>query len=175
MNRTFENINDFQNIFKEYYNPLLNFINSYLHNIENSKEVVQNTFLKVWENRLNIDVNSSVKSYLFQMAKNTMIDYIRKNKKYSLNLELNQELEQNFMHVSTEVIDPYIIKNAVLKVMTKLKPKNKEIFELHKFEGLTYMEIADYLNISKRTVEDNISRTLKYLKDELKDHPDFFD
>jgi len=175
LNRAFENINDFQNIFKEYYNPLLNFINSYLHNIENSKEVVQNTFLKVWENRLNIDVNSSVKSYLFQIAKNTMIDYIRKNKKYSLNLELNREIEQNFTQISTDAIDPYIIKSAILKVMAQLKPKNKEIFELHKFEGLTYVEIAEYLNVSKRTVDDNISRTLKYLKEELKDHPDFFD
>ena len=57
----------------------------------------------------------------------------------------------------------------ILDAMELLKPKCKEIFWLHKFEGLTQQEIADHLDISKRAVEDNISRALRTLKDALKD------
>ena len=58
--------------------------------------------------------------------------------------------------------------------MDNLKPKAREIFKLNKFEGLTYEEIAEYMKISKRSVEDNMSKIMIYLKEELKNHPDIF-
>ncbi|MBK7807843.1 MAG: hypothetical protein IPJ51_16340 [Saprospiraceae bacterium] len=69
MLKPFENINYFESIFKEYFNPLVNFVNKYLNNFENSREVVQMTFVKLWANRSNLEVRSSVKSYLFKLPK----------------------------------------------------------------------------------------------------------
>lgn len=174
MSKSFENIKEFELIFKEYYNPLVNFVNRYLNNFENSKEVIQMTFVKVWDNRMNLTIKTSVKSYLYQSAKNTMIDYLRKNKNIQNAVELENSIAINFTDDQSENLDPYIIKQAVDKVLKDLKPKSKEIFSLNKFEGLTYEEIADYLKISKRSVEDNIAKILKHLKEELKNHPELF-
>ncbi len=175
MPKFFENIKEFELAFKEYYNPLVNFVNKYLHNFENSREVVQMTFVKVWESRINLDIKISIKSYLYQSVKNTMIDFLRKNKNVFGAVDLDNSAAFNLPDDKPEHLDPYIVKQAVEVVLEKLKPKAREIFSLHKFEGLTYEEIADYLNISKRSVEDNIAKILKRLKDELKNHPDLFE
>ncbi|MBK8515298.1 MAG: sigma-70 family RNA polymerase sigma factor [Saprospiraceae bacterium] len=175
MSKAFENIKDFELVFKEYYNPLINFVNRYLSNFENSREVVQMTFVKVWENRLNLHIKTSVKSYLYQSAKNTMIDFIRKNKIIFNATEFDGSLSNSLLDDNPDQLDPYIIKNAVETALKNVKPKAREIFSLHKFEGLTYQEIAEYLNISKRSVEDNVAKTLKILKDQLKNHPDLYE
>jgi len=175
LSKPFENSNYFETVFKEYFNPLVNFVNKYLNNFENSREVVQMTFVKLWSNRTNLEVRSSVKSYLYQTTKNTMIDFIRKNKNILNAAELENSIVTVLIDEQNENLDPYILRQAIDKCLRNLKPKAKEIFELHKYEGLTYEEIADFLNISKRSVEDNISKILKYLKEELKNHPEFFD
>jgi len=175
LSKPFENSNYFETVFKEYFNPLVNFVNKYLNNFENSREVVQMTFVKLWSNRTNLEVRSSVKSYLYQTTKNTMIDFIRKNKNILNAAELENSIVTELIDEQNENLDPYILRQAIDKCLRNLKPKAKEIFELHKYEGLTYEEIADFLNISKRSVEDNISKILKYLKEELKNHPEFFD
>jgi len=175
LSKPFENSNYFETVFKEYFNPLVNFVNKYLNNFENSREVVQMTFVKLWSNRTNLEVRSSVKSYLYQTTKNTMIDFIRKNKTILNATELENSIVTELIDEQNENLDPYILRQAIDKCLRNLKPKAKEIFELHKYEGLTYEEIADFLNISKRSVEDNISKILKYLKEELKNHPEFFD
>lgn len=89
VSRPFVSKADFENVFKEYFNPLVNFVNKYLHNIENSKEVVQITFVKIWHNREQIEIKTSVNAYLYQIAKNSMIDFIRKNKHNLAHAELN--------------------------------------------------------------------------------------
>lgn len=175
MSKSFENIREFELVFKEYYNPLVNFVFKYLHDYENSREVVQITFVKVWENRYNLDIKTSMKSYLYQAAKNAMIDFVRKNKKNMSTTEVEDNILTSLSDDQASHLDPYILRQAIENVLKELKPKTQEIFRLNKFEGLTYSEIAEYLNISKRSVEDNVAKTLKQLKDELKNHPDFFD
>ncbi len=174
MTKPFENIKDFETTYREYYNPLVNFVNKYINNFENSKEVVQFTFVKIWENKDKIEVHSSPKSYLFQVTKNSMIDYIRKNKNHLSNTELDTN-DLNILDDNGKQLDPYIVRQAVENCLKDKKDKSREIFILNKFEGLTYEEIADYLRISKRSVEDNISKLLIHLKKELRNHPDFFD
>lgn len=174
MSKPFEHIRDFEAIYKEYYNPLVNFVNRYINNFENSKEVVQYTFVKIWENKENIEVHSSAKSYLFQITKNSMVDFIRKNKKHANHSELSLN-ELNVFDDSGKALDPYLVRQAVEICLKDKKEKAREIFMMNKFEGLTYEEIADYLHISKRSVEDNIGKILIHLKKELKNHPYFFE
>ena len=164
---------EFEVLFKQYFNPLTNFAYKYLHNLDDSREVVQETFAKVWNNRTNIKVHTSIQSYLFQATKNTVIDYVRKNKKYK-KTEDDIELSEEAITDDSFKLKPYLIKQAILQAMDKLKPKNKEIFRLNKMEGLTYKEIAAHLDISERSVEDNISRALKILKKELENNENLF-
>lgn len=167
MNNAFNDINSFKLFFNEHFNPLCNYLHMYLKDRELCKEIAQDTFVKIWESRDKINISSSMKSYLYQAGKNRAIDYIRKAKKEK---EVKEELSapaQSTQQTELEV-DSSRIREMILDAMDLLKPKCRDIFWLHKFEGLTQQEIADHLEISKRAVEDNIARALLTLKDALK-------
>ena len=173
MNKPFQTKADFERIFKEYFEPLCNFINKYINNWEESREIVQNTFFKVWQNKDKIEVKTTIKNYLFQASKNTMIDQIRRSKKeVELSDGVIERIESQV--IDEALIDESLIKKAIIKGLSQLKPKNREIFKLNKFEGLTYKEIAQHLDISERAVEDNIARALKKLKTVLDKKDNYF-
>jgi len=163
----FKTEEEFKEVFDEYFNPLVNFANKYLNNWEDSRSVVQDTFMKFWERRERIKINTSLKSFLFKSTKNNIIDFVRK-------VKTDREMKEgvlNIMEQSTSqgkhFDDDSILRNELIKAIERLKPKNKEIFKLHRLEGLTYQEIADHLGISKRTVEDNMARALLKLRNDL--------
>lgn len=161
----------FEKLFKEFYNPLCNYVNRFINDREDCKEIVQNTFLRIWENREQLKITTSVKGYLYRATKNSMIDFIRKNKNVQ---SINEDVLHKVVDDNPDELSPYLIRSAIIKASNKLKMKNKEIFLLHKFEGLTYPEIAKHLGISKRAVEDNIARAYRILRDELRRNPNLF-
>lgn len=140
----------------------------YIRDWEVSKNIVQDTFTKLWVNREKLRVTTSIKSYLYQAAKNGTIDFIRKENYHKKNVGDYVALQQSTQETVIEN-ESEIIRKRIFEAMAHLKPKCHEIFRLHKFEGLTYQEIADHLNISKRTVEDNVARALNTLREHLKD------
>jgi len=100
-----------------------------------------------------------------------MIDHIRANKKlddYKSTVNVD-DIDENITHMNS-----YLIREEILKSMDKLKPKMRKIFSLSKIEGLTYNEIAAYLNISKRAVEDNVAKALRLLKEDLQENEVLF-
>jgi RNA polymerase sigma-70 factor (ECF subfamily) len=162
---------NFEQVFKSYFGPLCNYVNSHIKDWENSREIVQGVFLKIWEGRTNLEITTSVKSYLYSAVRNRMIDYIRSNKKAK---EYASTLDPEGINNEDKEMDSFLIREEILKSMEKMKPKMKKIFALSKMEGLTYSEIASYLNISKRAVEDNVAKALKHLKDDLATNKDLF-
>ena len=165
------NESNFEQVFKSYFGPLVNYVNGYLKDWESSREIVQGSFLRIWENKDSIEINSSIKSYLYSAVRNRMIDHVRANKK---DIEYQNSLLTENKGEGTEELDTYLIREEISKSMDKMKPKMQKIFRLSKIEGLTYNEIASYLNISKRTVEDNMAKALVFLKDELSKNPEIF-
>jgi len=102
-----------------------------------------------------------------------MIDFIRKNSK--LTAEAKEGYYKRFhAEKMNGSFNSLMIRQEISLAINKLKPKNKEIFKLNKFEGLTYKEIANHLDISERSVEDNISRAMKFLREELKNNEKIF-
>ena len=166
---------EFKALYKQYYGPLVNFINQYLNNVENSKEVVQITFLKFWDKKDTLQITSSFKNYLYRSTKNTMIDYLRKYEKLDIISDHDSSIINNLPDSDDAFLSPFIIREEIFKAMDLLKPKNREIFRLSKFEGLTYEEIAKHLNISKRSVEDNIARATIKLREIISENPNIFD
>lgn len=160
----------FKELFEEYYPPLCNFANSLIKDWDLSQEIVQETFLKLWEQKQEIQINTSVKSYLFQSVKFLAIDYHRKLKhqkgKKEAYIQQVDLVEDGFRNTSEETA---LLRHHLYQAIHLLKPKMQEIFKLNKFEGLTYEEIAAHLNVSKRTVEDNMARAFKLLYEQLKD------
>ena len=162
------NRGEFKSVFEEFYNPLCNFVNQYIRNWETSEEIVQSTFVKLWENRDHIEINTSIQSYLYRSAKNRTIDHIRKRKTETK--KKAEILAQSKAAYEYEDYDEsFRIKEKILWALDNIKPKYRKVFILSKLEGLTYDEIAEYLNISKRTVEYNMARALESLCGLLRD------
>ena len=171
MNSSLDLENNFESIFKTYFGPLCNYVNKHIQDWESSREVVQSCFLKIWEDRNRIEINTSLQSYLYSMVRNRMIDHIRKNGKINV---VDEEVDVPDDSNTDDPLRSYVIRQEIMKSLDKMKPKMKQIFTLSKIEGLTYGEIASYLNVSKRTVEDNIAKALIILKDELKNNETIF-
>lgn len=171
MHTVFQNKDDFQELYKTYFSGLVNFVHArYINDRSEARDVVQTTFLKIWKNREKINISTSVKSYLFQAVKNTAFDHIRKNSKIShLDEDQIKNLEETPNEIEEETIESYRIKVLIKQGLELVKPKSRKIFELNKFEGLTYQEIADHMQISKRSVEDNMARTLNFLKSHMRE------
>ncbi len=161
------NKEDFKILYGRMYGPLVNFCYSKTKDWELSQEIVQNTFVKLWSNRAKIDITTSVKSYLYSMVRNGIIDNYRKNDK-------TVDLEDGAISNIPEQYDSenggldFELSYHIKKSLDIMKEKRRKIFELSRYEGLTYKEIADYLNISERSVEDNISKAFIQIRDYLK-------
>lgn len=160
----------FEEIYKTYYTPLCYFCLRYVDDMEDSREIVQGLFLKIWIKRKELKINSSVKSYLFSSVQNYALNYINKQKikqKYINNKEFHQQEHNENGHQKLEEEELRIlIKSAILK----LPKKRREIFELSRFGNLKYSQIAEKLTISEKTVEAQMSKSLVYLRQVLKEY-----
>ncbi len=125
--------------------------------------------MKIWNYKDRIDITMSEKSYIYQAAKNTALDHIRK---YKLNTEVSLDDQMNRLNQveagTMKDSNAFLLRTKIKETLNVLKPKTRKIFELHKFEGLAYEEIAYYMDISKRTVESNMARALILLRGELR-------
>ncbi len=157
------NKEEFKQLYLDNYGAMVNFAYSKTNDIELSKEIVQNVFVKFWNNSSNIDIKTSIKSYLFTMVRNSIIDNFRKKERET---EYTKSLSENgYVYTDNhEEQDLIELKYHLKKAISTLKEKRRRIFELNKYEGLTYKEIARYLNISERAVEDNIAKAIKEIR-----------
>ena len=151
-------------MFKKYYNPLCNYASTIVNDHKMAQDVVQDVFTKLWDKRDNISINDNEKSYLFQAVKNRSLEMLRKRKS-------DQKIstaDYNDVHVDNREIEEeaknYMLKEFLYKSIGQLPPKCQEIFVLNKVNGLTYNEIASDLNISVKTVENQIGRAYRKLR-----------
>jgi len=158
------NREDFKVLYQNTYGILVNFVYSKTKDWDLSKEIVQNTFVRFWRKREEINIRNSEKSYLFSMVRNGIIDHYRKEQNKT---DLDEVVRLDKFHVEQDIEKEQIsieIKYYLKKSIESLKDKRKEIFELSKFEGLTYKEIAKHMQISERSVEDNIAKAFKHIR-----------
>jgi RNA polymerase sigma-70 factor (family 1) len=151
-------------LFNEFYKVLTLFANRYLKDIESSKELVQDLFVHLYERRENLDINSSLKSYLFRSTHNRCINYLNAQKirlKYAEHVNFTADSMDNSLEHQVNTVE---LEHALYKAIGDLPPKCRSIFKMNRFEGLSNSEIAEKLNLSKRTVETQISKALKILR-----------
>jgi len=135
-------------------------------NSQEAEETVQEIFIKIWEKRKYLDENKNFKSYLFQSVKNLLLNKIRNQKKiYSLDgIPLDKEVYDE------NVLDDLNYKDVTKKIFFLIKslPQvRQQVFVMSRMDGLCNAEIADKLNLSKRTIENHIYLATKFLKVKL--------
>jgi RNA polymerase sigma-70 factor (ECF subfamily) len=144
------------------------FAQKYLGDLDSSKEIVHAVFIKIWENRNEFDWEKPAKSYLFTSVYNRSMNAIRNNKKFIDSPDTGTGMnDRGEFHDTMELVE---LESKINYTIEKLPGKCKEIFRMNRFEGLKYTEIAKKLDISVKTVETQISKALKILKEELKDY-----
>lgn len=157
----------FDYIFNYYYSSLCAFSMHYLNDRSVVEDLVQDFFVYLWIEAPRLQIRSSLKSYLYVAVKNRCLDYQKHHKiteKYQAFIHFSSEKEDN----STDnFIAESELRQAIQSSMGKMPPRCREIFELSRLNGLTNQEISDKLDISKRTVEIQISNSLKILRKEL--------
>lgn len=155
----------FKLLFKTFYNPLCNFAFSFLKDKALSEDAVQEVFTKLWDRKDQYDIDS-IKSYLFQSTKHKAIEILRKNQNLKLYQQELARLDADKYNIEDES-DKFMLKEKLFDSIRQLPPKCREIFVLSKVNGLTYSEIADELQISKKTVENQIGIALRLLRTKL--------
>ena len=158
----------FAELFNRYKKKLYYFALSYLDDTSEAEEVVQAVFVKLWENRSTLNETLSVKSYIYKSTVNACYNTLKKkvvrNRYYENELiSLDENVDK-----SHDEIFYKDLKRQIDKILTTLPPRQQEIFTLSRFEGLSHADIATKLNVSVRTVENQIYRALKIIKDNLK-------
>lgn len=154
----------FQELYERYAPKIHHFSLSYLKNEADSEELVQNVFLKVWEKRKILDASQNIKSYIFKIAVNSIYDFIRcKN----IEKAFSEFALNNYSRESNNTWNTIIYKEmqtTLNKRVSQMPEQRRRVFHLSKRKGLTNDEIAEKLNISKRTVENQLYRALAFLK-----------
>ncbi|WP_108868261.1 RNA polymerase sigma factor [Aquimarina aquimarini] len=156
----------YQHLFSTYYNWLCNYIFKLSNDHSLSEDIVQETFIYIWEKRNTLLITTSLKSYLFKSCYNRFLQHIKKEKRKSDSLEKIQWdlIFETYFEKETR----YEIRlKKINSLIKKLPPRCKEIFIKSKFEKKKYKEIALELGISIKTVEVQISKALSFLKENI--------
>jgi RNA polymerase sigma-70 factor (ECF subfamily) len=161
---------NFDQVYVCYFTRLHRFAKEYVMSDEDAENIVQDVFMLLWEKRRVLDVQISLTAYLFSLVKNKCIDHLRRKViaeeyKQELNAKLSSLEEINRAFSSDEDIERFINE-----AINKLPERCREIFIMSRVEGKKYQQIADELNISVNTVENQMSIALKKLRSELKEY-----
>ena len=170
-NISYSNLNKdlFEQLFKEHFVHLCNFARNYVPDLDDAKEIVQDVFINLWNKRETISSEKSVKSYLFTSVKNRCFNFIRDNKKFRSNV-LDIDIADYEMPYENDSFSGSELQTKINNAINKLPEKCRQVFKLSRIEELKYKEIAEKLNISVKTVEAQMSKALKVLREELKEY-----
>ena len=159
----------FRSVYRAEYNNLVHFVNSYTRNKQDAEDLVQETMLAIWENRATLDAGRNFRSYLFTIARNKSLNYLRDNAKHMKGSSLQEsEALINSLALSSSSVEEEInaleLQDFIDRIYLSLPEKVVNTFRMSRQEGLTYNEIAEKLGITPKVVEYHISITLKALR-----------
>ncbi|MFA8449434.1 MAG: RNA polymerase sigma-70 factor [Bacteroidales bacterium] len=156
---------EFKEIFNLYFKDLVAVAYVYTRDMAVSEDIVQDLFLNLWEKKQGENYHTSLKSYLFIAVKNRCLNYLRKEGRKRDYIKSTKSTTSEELACSLELKDTQSILDKSLK---QLPEKSRKIFLLNRFSDKSYQEIADDLEISKKTVEFHISKVLKCLREVFK-------
>jgi RNA polymerase sigma-70 factor, ECF subfamily len=160
----------YEMMFRIYYQPLCRYAYSFLQDKEEAEEVVQATFIALWEKRSSIDIQTSFKAYLYRMVRNSCLNVIKHEKIKQQHVAH----ELAVMEVSYESVSQKVYASELeLKIAEAIKTLPEQcryVFQLSRFEELKYQEIAEQLQISVKTVENHMGKALRVMREQLKEY-----
>ncbi|MFL9483847.1 sigma-70 family RNA polymerase sigma factor [Chitinophagaceae bacterium LWZ2-11] len=156
----------FKEVFYNYSQKLYNFLYEKTKSEYYANEVVQLTFIKIWKNRTQLNDDVKLSTQIFQIAKTTLIDELRKEERYKIKVEHLRSNKNLFKQTETgyAVIDANDLNASLHRAIEVLPPVRKKVFRLNKIQQLTYKEISTEMSISVKTVDKHIQLALRNIK-----------
>ncbi|MEQ9467962.1 MAG: RNA polymerase sigma-70 factor [Ekhidna sp.] len=159
----------FELVFNQYYGIMVLYASRFMDTKEEAEEITQDVFVKFWEKCDSLSEDSSIKSYLYRSIHNSCLNTLKHEKvKDGYRQHVIHVMESSYQNEFDER-DPDELRNRINEEIDKLPPRCAEIFRLSRYEGLKYQEIADHLDISVKTVEVQMGKALKVLREALRD------
>lgn len=158
----------FRILFYDFFAPLCVFAHRYLEEMETCEDIVQETFYRIWKNRKDLDIQISARNFLITSVRNACLDLIRKQEieKRWIEKRLEEDTEEEYEDLYTT----QELESLLNQALDKLPEQVASTFRMNRFDGKTYVEIAEEKQISVKTVEAYMTRALKFLRIELKDY-----
>ncbi len=157
----------FEQIYKMYFPRLAQFLYRYVNSTHVAEDLVHNVFYSVWNNHKQIQDVETLRPYLYQACRNQALKYLRKEHEILSQIEILNNFDNSHDHSPDEILETNDLELAVIKAVKSMPERRRQIYLMHREDGLTYKEIAEILELSVKTVETQISRSLKYLRDRL--------
>lgn len=157
----------FNELFDRYGKRLYHFSIGYLKSAADSEEIVQEVFLKIWNNREELSAQKSFESYLFTIAKNSILNTIRKSKSEQAYLSY-AKLHPGKNVLLDDELNFRELEEAYKEAVEQLSPRRKEIFMLNREQSLSNAEIAEKMNVSVKTVENQMTSALSEIRKNLR-------
>jgi RNA polymerase sigma-70 factor (ECF subfamily) len=155
-------------LYDRYSPSVYRFVFSILRNSQDSEEITQMVFIKIWNIRTTLRDDTNLNSFLFTIAKNSSYNFLKHKYKEKLMFE---KLELSLKDKASGLVDDSLIEkdfNDILNgLIEKLPPRRREVFVLSRFTGLSYKEIAAKLEISENTVDTQMRKALQFIKENL--------
>jgi RNA polymerase sigma-70 factor (ECF subfamily) len=160
LNRT-----SFEKLFRDHFIELTYFARKIVEDMDGAKDIVHQVYINLWDRKEEINMGTPLKSYLYASVRNRCMNFIRDQKKFSTNEmpEIEDKIDSSHLleHQETEA--------RIQQAINELPEKCREIFLLNRFDGLKYSEVANELSLSVKTVEAQMSKALKLLREKLSD------
>lgn len=157
----------YERLFRMYYTPLVRFARDIVKDTDTAEDLVQEVFVKVWERKAAIEIKTSVMAYLYMAVKNHCLNKLKAEQRHAFMEDgLADDLRISTNHTD-EQSDTIKLAQHIQDAIEKLPPRCALIFKMSRFEEKTYKEIADALELSVKTVENQMGKALHLLRQHL--------
>ena len=164
------NLTAFEMLFRTYYQPLCNYAFTFVQDRDEAEEIVQSTFLNIWEKRENLSIHTGVKPYLYAMVRNACLNVLKHEKIKQQHATMEMAIAERSIESVASTVIASELEAKIHDAMDHLPEQCRLIFKLSRFEDLKYAEIAEQLNISIKTVENQMGKALRIMRDQLRDY-----
>jgi RNA polymerase sigma-70 factor (ECF subfamily) len=163
-----DNKDAFKSLYDRYSKKLYFFSKKYLYSNEEAEELVQSVFISIWEHRQSLDATKPVKSYIYKSAVNYIYNYMKKKAIRDNFIKAEMQKGEIQCNITYDQVFFHDLERSIDSIVDTFPSQQQKIFQLNRFQGLTYNEIAKKLDLSVRTVENQVFRALKVIKYKLK-------
>jgi RNA polymerase sigma-70 factor (ECF subfamily) len=157
----------FESLFRSSYVSLVRYAKTIVKDHDTAEEIVQDLFFRFWQDKEKIRIESSLNGYLFRAVHNRCLHWIEHNRVVEKHAQEMALMEAENVETPDEIIHYKELQLKIAGILERLPEKCGRIFCMSRFEGLKYMEIAEKLSVSVKTVEANMGRALKEFRKAL--------